>query len=75
MKRKKTRSVASYRAASLKGARIKKQMRKYHYRGDSPFAPPRPGDLVYIPHIVPEEPKPNQYNRALPNPWFDMVRK
>ena len=71
MKRKKTRSVASYRAASLKGARTRQRMQHERYAEAL-------GNLVQavddrLTEIIETRPQTNY--RALPNPWFDMVRK
>ncbi len=58
MKRKKTRSVASYRAASLKGARTKRRMKQ----------DPR----IDWTSMTVEQIRQEIYRDLMRNPWFDM---
>jgi hypothetical protein len=66
MKRKRTRSVASYRAASLKGARTRQRMQETR---KSWLEKTLDKMGVFEP-----EPTKRTY-RALPNPWLEIGRK
>ncbi len=62
MTRKKTRSIASYRAASLKGARTRQQMQAARHEEM----------MKRLASVYERQPV---RNWTLPNPWFDLVRK
>jgi hypothetical protein len=59
VKRKKNRSIASYRAAALKARRTIKLMQQSRQYDRLPW----------------ETESEVQTKRALPNPWFDMGRR
>ncbi len=75
MKRKKTRSVASYRAASLKGARTRKRMKMQWASPLDKYEDMQVGLINLLRPKTIHGHIPLNTKRYLPNPWFDMVRK